>query len=158
MGKNKFIYEVLEYVEDENKLLEREQYYIDKYDSANKGYNILNIAGNSLGYRHSEEMKKMFSEQRKGEGNYFWGKQLTEEHKKNISKGNKGKKHSKEAIDKTRQGHFKAVVNVETGKEYECILQAAQEYGVSCTAISNVLRGKAHTCCGYHWKYKEKKK
>ena len=78
---------------------------------------------------------------------------LSSEHKRHISEGNKGKKHSIEAVNKTREGHFKPILNIETGKEYPYISLAAQEYGVSVTAISNVLRGKAQTCRECHWKY-----
>lgn len=156
-GQESFVFEVLEYVEDVTKLAEREQYYIDLYNASEKGYNILAKADSSLGYKHSEEVKKEISKRQKGEGNYFWGKHLLEEHKVRISKGNRGKKHSKEAVERTRKGHFKPIINIDTNKEYEYISQAAEELGVSVTAISNVLRGKALTCSGYHWKYKETK-
>ena len=153
-GKEAFIFEILEYLESSDNLLEREQYYIDLYDSAKSGYNILSVAGNSLGYKHSKEIRKGISMRQMGSGNFFFGKHLTEEHKLHISQGNKGKKHSKEAVDKTRKGHFKPILNVETQREYEYISIAAEELGVSVTAISNVLRGKAQTCKGFHWVYK----
>lgn len=156
-GENAFIFEVLEYVNDNNSLLDREQFYINKYNSVTEGYNILEKAGNSLGYKHSPEVRELISKRQKGEGNYFWGKHLSNEHKARISVGNKGKKHSIDAIKKTQQAHFKPILNIETQKTYNSILHASKELGVSCTAISNVLRGKTKTCKGYHWEYIKEK-
>lgn len=50
-GHSKFSLEILEYCEA-NKVIEREQYYIDKL---NPEYNLLKFAGLSLGYKHTEE-------------------------------------------------------------------------------------------------------
>ena len=48
-----FTLEILEYCEKEN-VITREQYYLDLFAESPK-YNILPIAGSSLGYKHSEE-------------------------------------------------------------------------------------------------------
>lgn len=57
-GINTFKFEVLEYVEDVDKLIEREQYYLDIYfDNKNKCYNVLPTAGSPLGVKHSDETK-----------------------------------------------------------------------------------------------------
>ncbi len=50
-GYSKFRLEILEYCSVEN-LLEREQYYIDLLKPE---YNILAVAGSSLGYKHTKE-------------------------------------------------------------------------------------------------------
>ena len=50
-GYSGFCLYILEYCEP-SILLEREQYYID---TLNPEYNILKIAGSSLGFKHSEE-------------------------------------------------------------------------------------------------------
>jgi group I intron endonuclease len=52
---------------DESILLEREQYYLDLF---NPEYNILKIAGNSLGFRHHEAAKQKISEAKKGENHF----------------------------------------------------------------------------------------
>lgn len=39
-GKDNFIYEILEEIEDKKTRLERESYYINFYDSIKNGYNI----------------------------------------------------------------------------------------------------------------------
>lgn len=49
-GYNAFTLNILEYCEKEE-LIIREQYYLDKL---NPSYNLLKIAGSSLGFTHSE--------------------------------------------------------------------------------------------------------
>ena len=46
-GLDKFVFEVLEYVE-KDMLLEREQYYIDTLNVVNEGYNIRPIAAHTF--------------------------------------------------------------------------------------------------------------
>ena len=93
-----WVYKVLEYC-DVDKLDEREQYYIELYDTMNNGYNsdtgghlnrkLSNEArqkfsgsGNPFyGKHHTEEQKRKLSEAMKGENNPLYGKHLTEEHK-----------------------------------------------------------------------------
>lgn len=80
-------------------ILEREQYWINLL---NPIYNILTIAGNSLGFKHTEETKeliklkslgrrhtdetrKLMSESRKGENSIWYGKNLSEETRNKLS-------------------------------------------------------------------------
>lgn len=88
-----FEFSILEKVIDELKLNEREQYYIDYFQSyiPEKGYNILQFVGTTRGYKHKEETKEKFSKIHKG-------KKLSEEHKKNFSW--LGRKHSEETKKK----------------------------------------------------------
>lgn len=44
-GKENFVFEIIEFVENKDKLLEREQYWIDKLNAVEEGYNIQPIAG-----------------------------------------------------------------------------------------------------------------
>lgn len=86
-GKENFIFEILEYVEDVDNLAEREQYWMDKLNVRNdeKGYNIYPYARSSHGKEVSEETKKKLSKAHKG-------KKLSEETKRKIGEYNKGKK------------------------------------------------------------------
>ena len=49
-GADKFVFNVVEYVADKSKLIEREQHWIDALGAVRNGYNILSLAGNSLGF------------------------------------------------------------------------------------------------------------
>ena len=87
-GEENFKYEILENVIEKNKLVEKEQFYINKYNASNEnnGYNICPNAYNSLGFKHTEESKrKMSIEKRKnpqkyarcGENHWKWGKKTS---------------------------------------------------------------------------------
>jgi len=66
-GKDAFIYTVLEILPTTLSLDEREQYWIDKLNTvAPNGYNLNPTAGSARGFKHSEETKLKWSEQRKG--------------------------------------------------------------------------------------------
>jgi group I intron endonuclease len=67
-GYSNFSLEILEYC-DKSETISREQYYLDLL---NPDYNILKIAGSSLGYKHSPETKakmkdRIWSEEHKAE-------------------------------------------------------------------------------------------
>lgn len=53
-GYSNFSFSILEYCEP-NKCLDREQYYIDLFRASAPEYNVLQKAGSSLGYKHTEE-------------------------------------------------------------------------------------------------------
>lgn len=96
-GSKAFSLLILELVEDESKLIEREQYWLDFYKSYddNCGYNISPTAGNTLGVKIRDESKRKMSQVRKG-------RRFTEEHRRKISIALKGKKKKPEAIEKMR--------------------------------------------------------
>lgn len=70
-GYSNFKLDILEYCEPEN-AIKREQYFID---SLKPEYNILQIAGSSLGFKHTEESLTKLR-----------GRIFTEEHKNNMKK------------------------------------------------------------------------
>ena len=59
-GYSNFKLEILEYCAPEE-CIEREQYYID---TLKPEYNILNVAGSTLGYKHTEETLAKFKERK----------------------------------------------------------------------------------------------
>jgi group I intron endonuclease len=61
-GYSGFKLEILEFC-DQYSLIVREQYYID---SLNPDYNVLSVAGSSLGFKHSEATKELFRKTRLG--------------------------------------------------------------------------------------------
>ena len=74
-GYINFKLEILEYC-DPNDVIKREQYYLD---SLKPEYNILQVAGSSLGHKHKDEVRLAMSVSRTGSGNHFYGKSHTVE-------------------------------------------------------------------------------
>ena len=115
--KDNFVFEIIKYVEDKDKLIETEQYWIDKLNVCDKniGYNKRPKAESNLGIKMSDETKKKLSELNKGENNSFYGKCHTEETKKKMSLNHPdvsgengyfyGKKHTEEAKRKNSEAH-----------------------------------------------------
>jgi predicted GIY-YIG superfamily endonuclease len=68
--KNVFKFEIIEEVQDESKLKEREQYYIDLYDAFNAGYNCCAESDN-LKYTYKNEKKKIKDKNRNEYYNEF---------------------------------------------------------------------------------------
>lgn len=155
--KENFKFEILEELVFENnqKLIEREQFWLDSF-SVNLKYNSAPRAGTNYGCKHSkeanlkkserqrgivrtEESKKWLSEMRKGPGNPMYGKQISLEHKKAISKANKGmSRHTEEgkkriafAVSLRMKGKLphnkgkKRILDIETGK-YKYVAQQLQ--------------------------------
>lgn len=93
-GEEAFEFIILEYCEIEN-LKWREQYWIDITDCCNRnvGYNLSPDATSTYGYKHSNEFKEKVRARR-------LGAKASDETRRKISEGNKGKIMSQEAIDK----------------------------------------------------------
>lgn len=124
-GKNNFKFEVIEYIVFPNNfnnfdiietLINREQYYLDLYKSwnFNLGYNKRVIADSSAGYKVSEETKRK------------------------ISVGNKGKKRSVEtclqmSVTKQKNNSYKRglkVINTSDGTIYNTVEQARKVFNI----------------------------
>lgn len=134
-----------------DKLDEREQYWLDYYQSydADKGYNICKIAGTTEGVTHTEEWcqkhsewlkekwatdedyRKFWHDKMSGENNYFYGKDFSGD----------------------KNGRAKSIICVEKNKIYTTIKEAAKENSTSRQNISHVLNGRQETAGGYHWEY-----
>jgi len=104
-GYSNFSFEILEYCSVEE-LLKREQFY---FDLLSPEYNILKIAGSSLGYKHSLDNILKFSNAKKGEKNPMFGKTHSEETREKKSKAMKGKTHSKISIQKMIEARGTAI-------------------------------------------------
>lgn len=156
-GSENFVFEILETCE-EKELLIREQHYID---NLNPQYNISPTAGNTCGYKHteetkkilsrihkgrkaSEEVKKRMSESKKGILNSSFGKKMSEETKQKISDATKGVKRNsggnnpnsiftKEIVREIRSKYIKGI--------YGCI-KLAKEYRCSKSAIEGIVTNK----------------
>lgn len=125
-------------IENDNDLLFKEKYYIEKYDTFNEGYN-LTIGGDgggswiyqktteekerikelkrkfNLGRTFSKETLKKMSDAKKG-------KPLSEEHKKNIRKSQSGENHpwfGKHHTDKTKKKISESRIGITSKKHSE---------------------------------------
>lgn len=88
-GADFFSFYPVEVVIDKNKLLEREQFWIDCLVETEKDYyNICLVAGSTLGNKPSKETRAILSEQRLG-NKYRLGKPQSEETKRVIGEASK---------------------------------------------------------------------
>lgn len=106
-GLENFIFELLEICSKDN-LIQREQYWLDLLQPfAEKGYNILKIAKNSSGFKHSEETKRKISE-------IQIGKKVSQETKDLLLSYSKERKVSEETREKLRNKHLGKKLSEET--------------------------------------------
>jgi len=85
-GLSNFSLAIIEYCEPEQ-CLDREDFYLS---SLRHEYNILEKAGSSLGFRHSDKTKKIMSGAKKGENNPFFGQNHSDETRKKMSEAKTG--------------------------------------------------------------------
>lgn len=83
-GESAFEFSILERVDDLEKLISREQHWIDTLCAATVGYNMSPSAGNCVGVIKSPETRAKISAAKRG-------KKLSAEHRKKIGDGNRGK-------------------------------------------------------------------
>ena len=110
-GASDLVFEIVEEVPDSTTLLEREQYWIDKYVPT---VNILRIAGSAYGYRHTEEAKSRISMANRGR------KMTIEQIRKGVASrvGQKtclGIKRSDKTRRKISEARKRMILNSETG-------------------------------------------
>ncbi len=152
-GEENFKFEVIEYCEKE-KLIEREQYYMDLYKACELGYNLSPTAGSTLGIKLSEEhisrlrdintgrkhtneallkMSKVHkgvpkSEEHKQKiGNSHRGKKLSENHKLKLSNSHRGKKFSEETKIKMSNAHKGLLSGIPKSDEHKLKLSIAHK-------------------------------
>lgn len=171
-GKENFIFNILEEC-TENKLNEKEIFYIDKLHSYNSGYNLTiggegrrgyhltdkqkaKIKNSRINFKHTEETKKYISK-------IQIGRKLSDEWKENISKTHKEKIENGTIIPntinllnytdkcKTPIKCYDSDCNLIS--EFTDIHTAANDLNVEATNICKVLKGKHKTCGGYTFTY-----
>lgn len=157
-GINNFTRKILEFVDNNQEILKKEQYYLDLYNAAeNKTYyNLKSKAGGGWEYVNSN----MSDEE----------KQNRIKHMKEIqplASKFKGKKHTQEAWGKTRSAwkvwadnHLKRPViqydlNMNFIREYESINEAARAVNGNPSNIKYTIEGTFSKAYGFKWKYKE---
>ena len=167
--ENKIVPVVLEIVDDRSKLIEREQYWIDYFESYKNenGYNICIIADRLTGTKRTEEEKKRI-------GIISKGRKHTEETKKKMSKSRKGIQYSEETLKRMSESHIGNKlsekskeklrnINIITVyqysldgifiKEWKSSSEAARVDGFDSSAILKCCKDKLHKHKGFIWKH-----
>lgn len=100
-GAEAFAFVVVEIVHDKERLIEREQFWINATRCALVGFNVAPIAGSTLGRRFSDETRQKMSAARKGRTHTGASKakmsaarkgvKFSDEHRARISAANVGK-------------------------------------------------------------------
>ena len=137
---------------------------IKKYKTMNSkyGYNLCEGGNTTVGYHHTLISKEKMSKSRKGKyvgdknpmyGKHpiWYGRHLSEEHKRKISESKKGKRniHIMKLCKKIDQ--YKLDGNYI--KTWDSIAEIERTTQIKGTHISRVCRGKRKTTGGYKWKY-----
>jgi len=136
-GIDYFIWVIVELLEDNHDLLIREQYWIDSFDAcySDIGYNMCPVAGTVLGRKHSQETKDK------------------------IGDIHRGKKKSKEHIEKMIAYKSKPIIQCSsTGKfivEWESAMVASKVLDITQVPISNCCLHKIRYYKDCLWFFKE---
>lgn len=116
-GKESFVIGEIEQQDSIESLFEREKFWIVTLNShyiEGFGYNMTYGGDGNLGYRFTDEQRKRMSESRRGESNGFFGKVHSDEIKKKFSQQRKGRKLTQEWKDAIGRGQSGKVNSSET--------------------------------------------
>ena len=146
-GINNFTFEVVEECKQEE-LDEREQYWIQYYDSFNNGYNLTMGGGGAVKY----SVEAVYED--------YLITQSIEKTAKNIGCHTQTARRilREYGINNHEQSDAKPVEQIDTKnlkviKQYTSIQEAADEMGVEHGAIRMALIGKHKTSAGYYWRF-----
>lgn len=146
-GVNNFTFEVIEECEQES-LNEREQYWIQYYDSFNNGYNLTLGGGGTIKY----SVEAVYED--------YLITQSIEKTAKNIGcHTNTARRILREyGINNHEQSDAKPIEQIDTQtlkiiKQYTSIQEAADEMGVDHGAIRMALIGTHKSSAGYYWQF-----
>lgn len=154
-GWDNHTFDVIEVCE-ENKLNDRERFWIKEFNSFNKGLNLteggssgrhsretcLKKSKSMTGKIHSKKTRQKMSDTKKNHPMY------NEEWKDKMRKGAWGSKTSSKPILQLDKEHNLI-------REWKSLTKAAVELGLHKANISNALNGRYHTSGGFVWKFKK---
>lgn len=147
LGESHFAFEVIEEVECVDDLINREQYWIDFYQSYKKenGYNVLPSASSWLGMKHSSESKMKISEKGKG-------RKMSDALRERIKTANSKKHPAWRSEMKKGSGNPNAKLTdsdvadikrqLRLSSEYGILSKIARKYSVSPNCIWEIKTGK----------------
>ena len=132
---------------------------VDHIDTNKENNNLSNLrmctrkenCNNELTLQHKAEAMR-------GEKSPMWGKHLSQETKKKLSKANKGKNNPNWGKTYENNPNAKAVICLENGIVYLTAKRAGEELKVNSGSISQNCRGRLNHAGGYHFKYYEPQK
>lgn len=101
----------------------------------------------------SQETREKIGAASKGRTAWNKGKHHTQETREKMSNTRKGKKLRAETCEKISASHKKPVLCVESGKEYESVIDAARETQINKASIYKVCKRQQETAGGFHWVY-----
>lgn len=159
-----FEYEVIYKSDDVKEIYEKEEYYIQKYDTFYNGLNnSINGRGNhlcdrftTLGYKHKEETKKKISAKTKGKKAWNKGIGRSESTKNKISKKHKGRvppnrKLTEEEVRDMLRDYYNNMpeyhngIILKNGRESSYIHEFAkkyeEKYNVTIQCIKRIIKG-----------------
>lgn len=152
---SKWSYEILEYSESKEILNQLEEEYIRLYNTTDRrfGYNISTGGAGSKGvhWGSPKQIESARSRDISGKNNPHYGKHHSEETKKLLSEQRKGKKASFETIKKSSKPVNQYSMDGKFIKTWIGAAQVEKELGIFKSAISAVCRGKKKSAGGFKW-------
>lgn len=145
-GYSNFSLDILEYCSIEN-VIRREQYYIDLLKPE---YNILKVAGSTLGFKHSEETKAKMSISNTGKNNPLFGRKHSNETKLKIKISTSGSRHhlfGKHHTDETKLKIKTGISRKLSNKTYimpKMTLEAKLKLSLSSVGIKVMVYDKSN--------------
>lgn len=179
-GWDSFAHDILENHLSYEEACEKEQYYIQLYNSNNPdyGYNIESggnrkqttisdstrqklsqIGHKNLGKTRTDEQKAYISEQTKKAMNAPEMKEKmraiydSDEWRKKNSESTKLQWQNTDLRKRVKEVNGKKVQCIETGEIFETLTDAAKKMKANRHGIGYCCVGKQKTCGGFHWKY-----
>jgi len=149
-GEDGFDKIIVDTAETKEELNEKENHYIQLFNSlAPNGYNLKTTGNQGI---YSEESRKKMSKSATGKPGYWTGKHHSDETKELLSKINTSKKHNEKSKKKMSEAqNFKKVKILchQNGIIYESMNSAMKALGVPYQSIQQQLSGKAKIAKGY---------
>jgi len=141
-GEGDFEINILEETNESN-LLNREQFYMDKFSAVTQGYNRCPSAH---GFRHSEESKIKMSKAKMGQPGYWKNRTIPQEVANKISKTLRGNCNAAKKIKQlTKQGILIRVWDSATAVQRELNFNSGN--------IRSCANGRLKSACGFKWSF-----
>lgn len=145
-NKNDYSIELAQDYLTQLQAVELEKLLIKQYNTIANGFNISPGSTDGQANLHNDEMKKRWSEERKGI-------KVSPEHAAKNRIARLGKKNSEAHKQRIVEAKSKPVMCLNDGIVYPSARKAAQAYDASYSKISNVCTGKRNSTKGLRFKF-----